>query len=74
LVESEGTLANLAAMLAAEIWHWWIGVVLLAVAIASVIGLVAQYMKSVSAARYPNKRQRDSSAGSAGSAGSPGSG
>lgn len=45
-------------MLAAEIWHWWIGVVLLGVGILSGIGLVAQYLKNISSTRYPNRRQR----------------
>ena len=51
-------IANLGGMLAAEIWHWWIGVVLVAVAILSVLGLVAQYLKNVTAKQYPNRRQR----------------
>jgi hypothetical protein len=51
-------IANLDGMLAAEIWHWWIGVVLVAVAILSVLGLVAQYLKNVTAKQYPNRRQR----------------
>ena len=45
-------------MLAAEIWHWWIGVVLVGVGILSVLGLVAQYLKNVTAKQYPNRRQR----------------
>jgi hypothetical protein len=45
-------------MLAAEIWHWWIGVILVAVGILSVLGLVAQYLKNVTAKQYPNRRQR----------------
>jgi hypothetical protein len=46
-------------MLAAEIWHWWIGVVLLAAGVGSVLALVGGYLKSVSSQRYPTKRQRD---------------
>ena len=46
-------------MLAAEIWHWWIGVVLTAVGVLSVLGLAAQYLKQVSAQRYPGRRHRD---------------
>jgi hypothetical protein len=53
-----GGLANLARMLAAEIWHWWIGVVLVAVGILSVLGLGVQYLKNVTAKQYPNRRQR----------------
>lgn len=45
-------------MLAAEIWYWWIGVILTAVAVLTVIGLVAGYLKSVTAAKYPNRKQQ----------------
>jgi formate-dependent nitrite reductase membrane component NrfD len=45
-------------MLAANIWHWWIGVVLTFVGVATVVMLVAGYLKSVTAQRYPNRRQR----------------
>ena len=48
-------------MLAAEIWHWWIGIILFAVSVLAVVGLVAGYLKNVTAKRYPNKRQRDDS-------------
>jgi hypothetical protein len=51
-------LANLDRMLAAEIWHWWIGVILVAVGILSVLGLGVQYLKNVTAKQYPNRRQR----------------
>ena len=48
-------------MLAAEIWHWWIAVVLFAVSVLAVLGLVVGYIKNVTATRYPNRRQRDES-------------
>ncbi len=51
-------IANLATMLAAEIWHWWIGVVLTGVAILAVLGLIVGYLKNVTAKQYPNRRQR----------------
>jgi hypothetical protein len=47
-------------MLAAEIWFWWIGVVLTIVAVVSVLALVAGYLKNVSSQRYPSKRHRES--------------
>ena len=47
-------------MLAAEIWFWWIGVVLTAVGVLSVLGLGAGYLKSVSSQRYPGKRHSES--------------
>lgn len=46
-------------MFAAEIWHWWIGIVLFAVSVLTLGMLVVGYLKNVTAARYPNKRQRD---------------
>ena len=45
-------------MLAAEIWHWWIGVVLVIVSVLAVLGLLVGYLKSVTAKQYPNRRQR----------------
>lgn len=38
-------------MLAANIWHWWIGVVLAAAGVAAVIGVVAGYLKTVTSQR-----------------------
>ena len=46
-------------MLAANIWHWWIGVVLTVVAVGTVLMLVVGYLKQVTAQRYPNRRQRE---------------
>lgn len=46
-------------MLAAEIWYWWIGVILLIVSVAAAVALVGGYVKSVSSQRYPDgKRSR----------------
>jgi hypothetical protein len=50
--------ASVAAMFAAEIWHWWIGVILVAVAILATLALVGGYLKNVTAKQYPNRRQR----------------
>ena len=47
-------------MLAAEIWHWWIGVAMLVAGIGATIALTFGYLKQVSAQRYPGgKRQRE---------------
>ena len=43
-------------MLAAEIWHWWIGVLLMAVGVLSVVGLAAQYLKNVEVAALPRSQ------------------
>ena len=51
-------LGTLARMLAAEVWFWWIGIVLTGVGVLSVIGLIVSYLKNVTAPRYPNRRQR----------------
>ena len=48
-------------MLAAQIWHWWIGVVLFAVSIAASVSLVAGYLKNVSAQKYPGGKRRKTS-------------
>jgi len=45
-------------MLAANVWHWWIGVVLLIAGIGAVLQLVVGYVVKVSATKYPNRRQR----------------
>lgn len=48
-------------MLAAEIWHWWIGVALTGVGVLVSVGLIGAYLKSVSAQKYPGgKRRRQS--------------
>ncbi len=44
-------------MLAAEIWHWWIGVAMLGLGVLATLGLVAGYLKQVSSQRYPGGRR-----------------
>lgn len=43
-------------MLLAYIWHFWIGVILLAVGILTTVGLVGAYLKTVEAKRFPDRR------------------
>ncbi len=50
---------TLTAMLAAEIWYWWIGVILTGVGVLSVIALIAGYLKNVTALKYPGRKQED---------------
>lgn len=45
-------------MLAAQVWHYWLGLILLVVGVASLIGLVGGYLKQVTSMKYPNRRQR----------------
>ena len=42
-------------MLAANIWHWWIGLVLVLVAVIAAVGLVAGYLRKVVAPQHPGK-------------------
>lgn len=51
-------IANLGPMLVGVIWHQWIGVVLLAVALLSVLGLAVGYLKNITAKQYPSRRQK----------------
>jgi len=51
-------MATLGTMFAANVWHWWIGVVLLVAGIGAVLQAVVGYVVKVSATRYPNRRQR----------------
>ena len=44
-------------MLAANVWTFWIGVILVLVAILAVVGLGVAYLMSVSSQRYPHGRQ-----------------
>jgi hypothetical protein len=44
-------------VLAAEIWHYWIGVVLAAAAILTAVGLVVAYVVKVERPRYPKHGQ-----------------
>ena len=47
-------------MLAAYIWHWWIGLVMLLTGVGAAVGLVAMYLKQVSSQRFPGgKRGRE---------------
>jgi hypothetical protein len=46
-------------MLAANIFHWWLGVILTLVGILASAALVGGYIKKVVAPQYPSKRQRE---------------
>ena len=53
-----GRTTNLPDMLAANIWHWWIGVVLTVVSLGAAVALAAGYLKSVSSQKYPGGKRR----------------
>lgn len=40
------------------VWHIWIGVVLVAVALLAAAGLIGYYMTSVQAKKHPGGKQR----------------
>lgn len=44
-------------MLAAYIWHWWLGLVMLIAGVAAFIGLTIGYLKQVTSQRYPNGKR-----------------
>jgi hypothetical protein len=45
-------------MLAANVWHWWIGVALTIAIVLAVVALVGSYLKAVSAKKYPSGKRR----------------
>ncbi len=45
-------------MLAANVWHWWIGIALVLLAVISVVALIASYVAYVRAKSYPSKAQQ----------------
>ena len=45
-------------MLAAEIWHWWIGLILTVAAGLAVLQVVVGYLRKVVAPQYPKRRRR----------------
>jgi hypothetical protein len=46
-------------VIAANIWHWWIGVVLSLVGLLAVLGVVFGYLKNVTAKQYPGRHQHE---------------
>ncbi len=45
-------------MLAAQIWHWWIGLAMLIAGVGASVGLLGSYLKQVSSQRYPGGKRR----------------
>jgi hypothetical protein len=47
-------------MLAAHIWHWWIGVIMALAGLLAVISLTIGYLRQVTHQRYPSgQRAKD---------------
>jgi len=45
-------------MLAANVWHWWIGVALVLLAVLAIVALVGAYLWSVTSKQHPGRKQR----------------
>jgi uncharacterized membrane protein len=45
-------------MIAANIWYWWIAVILTVVGIGIVVALIVGYLKTVTAAKYPPRKHQ----------------
>jgi hypothetical protein len=46
------------AMVAANIWYWWIAVILTIVGIGTVVALIVGYLKTVTAQKYPSRKHQ----------------
>ena len=44
-------------MLAAQVWHWWIGLLMLLAGGGAVLSLVKGYLKQVTAQKHPGGKQ-----------------
>lgn len=58
LRDSPGIVATLQTMFAAEIWHWWIGLILTIAGVLAVLQVVVGYVRKVVAPQYPKRRRR----------------
>ncbi len=52
-----GPIATLATVIAV-IFHWWLGLLLVLGGGAATVALIGGYVKSVTAAKYPNGKQK----------------
>jgi hypothetical protein len=43
----------MSALFAAKVWHYWIGIGLLAITVLVVLVIIAAYIKKVNAIKYP---------------------
>lgn len=50
--------ATIGYMIAAYVWHYWLGLILLLAGVGAVLQGVIGYLIKVNATRYPNRRQR----------------
>ncbi len=47
-------------MIAAQVWHYWLGLILLIAGVGSIFAFIGGYLKQVTALKYPNRKQRQS--------------
>jgi membrane protein implicated in regulation of membrane protease activity len=45
-------------MLAANVWHWWIGIALVLLGVVVVVSLVFAYLGSVTSKQHPSRNQQ----------------
>jgi len=45
-------------MLAANVWHWWIGIALALLGVLFIVALVGAYLWLVTAKQHPGRKQR----------------
>jgi nitrate/TMAO reductase-like tetraheme cytochrome c subunit len=45
-------------LVAANIWFWWVAVIMLIVGVLTVVGLVVGYLKNVTALKYPSRKHQ----------------
>jgi len=45
-------------MLAANVWHWWIGIALVILSVLAIVALVVAYLGSVTSKQHPSRGQR----------------
>lgn len=45
-------------MLAAPIWHWWVGLLMLGLGVLACVSMVVGYLKMVSSQRYPSGKRK----------------
>ena len=45
-------------MLAANVWHWWIGIALVLLAVVAIVALVVGYLGSVTSKQHPSRAQK----------------
>jgi hypothetical protein len=43
----------------AVIFHFWLGLLLLAVSVLAVVGLIGSYLKKITASQFPSKQNRE---------------